>query len=72
MAFGLCTPPVCPGATLPVPRKRRTQSPCANTYAELRRGLVIRQGFDLNRSNRALAKIQGFAHPCRPPFQSAC
>lgn len=33
------------------------QSPCANAYAELRRGLVTRQGPDLNRSNHALAKI---------------
>ncbi len=56
-AFGLC-PPICPGATLPVSRKRRPrQSPYANAYAELRRGLVTRQGPDLNRGNRALAKI---------------
>jgi hypothetical protein len=52
MAFGLC-PPICPGATLPVSRNRRTQTiavltpapNCAAAWWQDRRG------------NHALAKI---------------
>jgi len=63
IAFGLC-PPICPDATLPVCRKRRTQNGRVDAHAELRRGPVAGHAAPLNRCDYPLAKIDRirFAH----------
>ena len=53
IALGLC-PPICPGATLPVSRRRRTQT---IAVPKLRRCLMAGHAPDLNRCNHPTAKI---------------